>query len=51
VTLVPGVGFALEPDQINLFAVGLQVYVAPGQPFTAADNLSLGLWYSRTFGG
>lgn len=49
-TLVPGVGFALDEDQTNTFAAGLQVVVAPGA-FDPATALSFGIWYSRAFGG
>ena len=51
-TLVPGIGFALDPDQTNTFSVGVQidpVADAPDGFFT--DNVSFGLWYSTGFGG
>ncbi|MFM7201456.1 MAG: hypothetical protein ACKO6N_11755 [Myxococcota bacterium] len=49
-TLVPGIGFALDPEQTNTFAAGFQVAVAPGE-FDPATALSFGIWYSRVFGG
>ena len=48
--LVPGVGFALDPEGAMTMAVGLQADVSPGATFTK-DSLSLGAWFSTGFGG
>lgn len=51
--LVPGVGFATDEDQTNTFSVGLQIDnpQAKAADSFAKEKLSLGLWYSRAFGG
>lgn len=47
VTLVPGVGFALDPEQTHSFAVGLQLPVGDNM----VENSSVGVWYATSFGG
>lgn len=51
--VVPGVGFATDEDQTNTFSVGLQVDNPQSKAVSsfAKEKLSLGLWYSRAFGG
>lgn len=50
--LVPGVGFALDPDQANTFSFGVQIdQVADAPDGFFTDNVSFGLWYSTGFGG
>ncbi len=51
-TLVPGVGFALDEDQTHTFAVGAQIDALsdPAGDFLG-NNVSLGMWYSTAFGG
>lgn len=50
--LVPGVGFALDPDQTHTFSVGVQVdpLSDSGGDFLE-NNVSLGVWYATAFGG
>lgn len=47
VTLVPGVGFALDPEQTHSFAVGYQLPVGDNM----IGNSSIGIWYATSFGG
>lgn len=51
-TLVPGVGFALDEEQTHTFAVGAQIdpLTDSGGDFVS-NNLSFGMWYSTGFGG
>lgn len=52
-TLVPGVGFALDEDQTHTFSVGLQVADPQTKAVSsfAKEKLSVGLWYATAFGG
>lgn len=53
VHVVPGVGFALDPEQVHSFSVGLHLPVVE----TISDNPDpvnngyLGVWYATSFGG
>lgn len=46
-TVVPGIWFALDPDQTHSFAIAAQI---PAIGFSA-DQISYGIWYSTAFGG
>lgn len=49
--LVPGVGFATDEDQTNTFSVGMQVDPMDDGDGFGANNLSVGVWYARGWGG
>jgi hypothetical protein len=50
VVLVPGVGFSLDEEGNHTMAVGVQI-TPPLTSNVVHDNLSLGVWYSTSFGG
>jgi len=47
VNLVPGVGIALDPEEVHTIALGLEL---PVQPF-ALEAMAIAAWYSTSFGG
>lgn len=49
--LVPGVGFALDPDQAHTFAVGAQIDPLTSTNDFVGTNVSFGAWYATSFGG
>lgn len=49
--LVPGIWFALDPDQKHSFAIAAQVPILRVGEYGADFDYSAGIWYSTAFGG